>query len=572
MLATPPALAALLAAVLGLGPDTVYYDAVVHTVDDDNPVASAIAIEGDRIVYVGTTTRALALADRQTELIDLDGATILPGLIDAHGHLALLGQLELGVIDLAGTGSYDEVIELVRAAADDAPPGTWILGRGWDHESWPSRALPHHRLLSDAVPDHPVWLGRVDGHAGLANARAMREAGIDASTAAPTGGELIRTDSGEPTGVLIDNAEALIERVVPAGARASTRDLILAGQRMCLGAGLTGVHDMGVSGAQAELYKEMERSGELRLRVYALVGGPAAMRYFDEHDPYDGDRLSVRACKLYMDGAMGSRGAWLLEPYADRPVGPDGAPYVGLNTLDPELVQAVAEHALDRGYQVCTHAIGDRGNRAVLDAYQRALDAAGRSGTDHRFRVEHAQLLAPDDIPRFAELGVIPSMQQRHATSDMRWVEARVGPDRAKGAYAWRSLLDTGVVIAGGSDFPVEPHNPFWTFYAAITRQDHAGSPAGGWLPEERMTRPEALRSLTIWAAHAAFQEDRLGSLRRGKQADFVVIDRDVMRIPPAEILGTQVLRTVVAGRAVYAVDEDSVNGSDRGGTGSGGD
>jgi len=266
-----------------------------------------------------------------------------------------------------------------------------------------------------------------------------------------------------------------------------------------------------------------------------------------------GDRITVRACKLYMDGAMGSRGAWMLDAYADRPTGPDGKPYTGLSVSSPDLIEAVAKHGLERGYQVCTHAIGDRGNREVLDAYERAMSQTATRNTDPRFRIEHAQLLSLADIPRFATLGVIPSMQPTHCTSDMRWVDQRVGPDRARGAYAWASLLRNGSRIAAGSDFPVEGHNPFLGFYAAVTREDATGQPTGGWHPSERMTRDETLRAFTLDAAYASFEEQSRGSLAPGKLADFIVVDRDVMTCEPREILGTKVLRTVVGGETVFA-------------------
>lgn len=544
---TPAALLASVAAAAALAaPDAIYHNATIHTANDGAPVAQAIAVEGDRIAAVGTADDVLALADAGTRVIDLGGMTVLPGLIDAHAHLAGLGELEVGTIDLSGTTSYDAVIELVRLRAAELPAGTWILGRGWDHESWPSRELPDHTNLSDMVPDHPVWLTRVDGHAALANDAAMRRAGVTAETESPEGGEIIRGADNRPTGVFIDNAETLVDRVVPVAARGLTRDKIIAGQRMCLAAGLTGVHDMGVPPQQVDLYRQLADAGILKLRVYAVLPGRDAVPYFEEHGILVSDRVTARATKLYMDGAMGSRGAWMLDPYADRPTDDAGLPYTGLTVTEPEFVDFIARHGVEHGYQVCTHAIGDRANRRVLDAYEQA------GASDARFRVEHAQLLHPDDIARFAALGVIPSMQPTHCTSDMRWVAARVGEDRADGAYAWRSLIDSGVTIAGGSDFPVESHNPFLGFYAAVTRQNLDGEPAGGWRPAQRMTRHEALKSFTLWAAHAAFEEHEKGSLEPGKLADFIVIDRDVMACDPADIPETRVLRTVIGGETVY--------------------
>ncbi|MEZ6165225.1 MAG: amidohydrolase [Phycisphaerales bacterium] len=556
MKSTNIVLAALLpllwrASPLHAAPDLIYHNAQIHTANDEMPLAQAIAIEDDRIVAIGDSADLLKLRDTQTQLIDLEGQTVLPGLIDAHAHLSGLGELQVGTIDLSATTSYEEVIEIVRARAAELPEGTWIIGRGWDHESWPSKMLPDHQTLSDIVPDHPVWLLRVDGHAGLANEAAMKEAGIDADTPNPSGGEIIRGENKRPTGVLVDNAESFVESVIPMSARGLTRDQLLAGQRLCLAAGLTGVHDMGVPPAMVELYKQLDQEGLLKLRVYAALPGRDAVRYFSTNGVYISDRFTARATKLYMDGAMGSRGAWMLEPYADRPQDDDGNPYTGLTLMDPEFIDFIARNGVENGYQVCVHAIGDRGNRRTLDAFEQA------GAQNARFRIEHTQLLSPADIPRFKSLGVIPSMQPTHCTSDMRWVEDRVGEERAQGAYAWRSLLDTGVIIAGGSDFPVESHNPFLGFYAAITRQNLDAQPEGGWQPDQRMTRLETLKSFTIWAAYAAFEETEKGTLEIGKLADFIVIDRDIMTCAPADIPATKVLMTVIGGETVFVAAQE---------------
>ncbi len=531
---------------------TAYINANAHTIDPAHPRAEAFLVEGDRFTAVGSNDDIAGLIGHEDTIVDLAGATVLPGLIDAHGHLVGLGQLRAGVVDLTGTTTYDEVIARVRARADETPPGQWILGRGWDNESWPDRALPDHDALSEATPRHPVWLVRVDGHAALANTRAMQLAGIDRATVSPSGGEILRRDNADPTGVFIDNAESLVERHIPASARGDAETLLLAAQDACLRVGLTGVHDMGVPPDLADLLKRMEADGRLKLRVAAAIDARNAIPYFETSAPYHGPRLSVAAAKLYLDGAMGSRGAWLLEPYDDRPRDDNGLPYTGLAVAEPDFIEAVAKHALQKHYQVFTHAIGDRANREVLDAYERASVATGFPLAPARFRIEHAQLLNEHDLPRFAHLGVIASMQPTHCTSDMRWVEDRVGKDRAAGAYAWASLLRTGATVAAGSDFPVESENPFLGFYAAITRQNAQGSPEGGWRPEERMIRAEALRTMTLDAAYAAFQDHRLGSITQGKQADFIVIDRDIMTIEPRDILETTVLRTVIAGEMVY--------------------
>ncbi len=570
------------AAAPGQPPATIYVNGNVYTMDAARGGgvgrAGAIAVFGDRILAVGSDAEVRAMADKNTTVVDLKGATVLPGLIDCHGHVAGLGSFGLGLMDLSRAQSFVDVVASVSRRVREVAPGDWITGGRWDHESWPSRVLPTHGELSGATPENPVWLRRVDGHAGLANAKAMEAAGVTKDTPSPAGGEIIRDAAGNPTGVFVDAAMSLITRVVPAtAAGGTTEELILKAQEMCLAAGLTGVHDAGISPAQIEVYERLANSERLKLRVYAMVAGHAAMKWFEENEPIIGERFTCRAAKLVIDGAMGSRGAWMLEPYADRPTTNDGKPYTGLAVSQPDFIDDVATHALLKGYQVCTHAIGDRGNREVLDAYARAIadfplsaviarsdkvakalqhgEAGRHERGDPRFRIEHAQLLTPADIPRFAALGVIPSMQPTHCTSDMRWVDARVGPDRAKGAYAWASLLKTGVRIAGGSDFPVESHNPFLGLYAAVTRQNEQGEPAGGWMPHERMTREEALRSFTIDAAHAAFEEGLKGSLAPGKYADFIVIDRDLMTCDAKDILGTRVLRTVIAGETVYEVD-----------------
>ena len=534
---------------------TIYRNANVHTLSDP-PRAEAIAVIGDSIWAVGTEAhvRAVVRASGHGDAaeVDLGGATVLPGLIDAHGHMVGLGALGSGVMDLRGTTSYDAVIGMVKQRADQLPPGAWVIGRGWDHESWPEKELPHHTRLSEAVPENPVWLARVDGHAGLANAAAMRAAGIDERTVSPQGGEVLRDESGRPTGVFVDAAEELVGRAVPSVLRGSTEELILRAQAMCLEKGLTGVHDAGVSEREIDVYKRLEREGKLKIRVYAMVHGAEAEGYFRADGAYEGERLSVRSAKYYIDGAMGSRGAWLLGPYADRPTGPGGVAYTGLNVIDVSEVEAAARAGRELNYQVCVHAIGDRGNREVLDSIERAFNGDVALMRAARFRVEHAQLLSPSDIPRFGEMGVIASMQPTHCTSDMRWVDARVGTERAKGAYAWASLLRTGATLAFGSDFPVESHDPLLGFFAGVTRQNADMEPSGGWHAEQRLTREECLHAFTAGAAFAGFMEDRVGVLRPGMMADFIALDRDLLTCEPAEVTGARVLLNVISGEAVF--------------------
>lgn len=575
---------------------TLYIHANIHTMDAARPRAEAMLVTNGHIVAIGSANDVRIAADAITpgpqprtgpnapREVDLRGRTVLPGLVDCHGHMSGLGSLHLGIVDLARTRSYDEVIDRVAARAKSSPKGAWVVGRGWDHESWPEKALPTHELLSRACPDNPVVLSRVDGHAMLANAAAMSVAGITAETASPAGGEILHDKSGAPTGVFVDNAMDVVASHVPRSVRPDPESALLKAQELCLSAGLTGVHDAGVGPMELEVYQRLEAEGRLKLRVYAMVSAAYAPDWFEKHGLKKGDgqvngrdeRLTIRAAKMYIDGALGSRGAWLLEPYADRSAADDGTPYTGLAVRQPADVEALAADGLKRGYQVCTHAIGDRGNREVLDAYVKAIRAVARlryageaniagpvqpppfASVVHgvalaaRFRVEHAQLLSPEDIPRFAGWHIIASMQATHCTTDMRWIDARVGPERAKGAYAWASLLASGAVVAGGSDFPVESHNPFLGLYAAITRQNDRGEPAGGWMPQERMTREEALRSYTTAAVYAGLAETQRGELRAGMQADFIVIDRDVMTIEPREILGTKVLMTVVGGEVAW--------------------
>jgi len=537
---------------------TIYRNATIYTGSKENPRAEAMSVRQGRVIGIGglDEVRTTIRRGEAAREIDLEERVVLPGIIDAHGHMAGLGAFGLGVLELSSARSFEHVVKAAAAAAELKAPGVWVLGGRWDHESWISKQLPTHAELSKAVPDHPVWLRRVDGHAGIANARALELVGIDKNTQSPPGGEILRDASGQPTGVLVDNAMALIEARIPASARGRGEDLLLKAQELCLAAGLTGVHDAGISPPDIEVYRSLKEDGRLKLRMYLMVSGPYAMKYYDANRPIIDERLTVRAAKLYMDGAMGSRGAWLFEPYADRPEDDQGNPYTGLAVNSPEYIEAVARHGLEKGYQVCTHAIGDRGNAEVLDAYERALRSrpgfADMEHFNHRFRIEHAQLLRMDDINRFALWGVIASMQPTHCTSDMRWVEDRVGPTRARGAYAWRTILDSGAVVAGGSDFPVESHNPFLGFYAAVTRQDLQGNPEGGWMPHQKMTREEALHAFTLGAAYASFEESQKGSLEEGKLADFIVIDRDIMTCDEREIPGTKVLRTVIGGETVY--------------------
>ena len=527
--------------------DLVIVNARIYTAEGARPIVEAMAVRGGRVIFTGDAVGARALAGQNTRVLDLDGGTVIPGMTDAHLHVAGVGD-RLRSVDLMGTTSYAEVIARVVERAKNTPKGQWIEGRGWDQNDWGDTRWPDHAALSQAVPDHPVILTRVDGHAVLVNAAAMRAANLTRTTAAPSGGEIIKRPDGEPMGVLVDNAENLVARVVPPPTRAQVKESIKAAIAEMHRWGLTSVHDAGASAQVLELYEELGRENALNIRLYAMISdhAPTVDAWFRRGPlagAYDGT-LWVRSVKLYQDGALGSRGAALLEPYTDD------ARTSGLLVSAPAHIRAMADRALVAGFQINTHAIGDRGNRLVLDAYEAALKA--RPTADHRFRIEHAQILHSDDIPRFAQLGVIPSMQASHQTSDMYWAGNRLGEGRLRGAYAWRSLIATNVVIPNGSDAPVEYVDPLISFKASVARQDARNWPVGGWFPEQRMTREEALLSMTLWAAYAAFQENELGSLTPGKRADFVVLSQDIMRVPTEVLQDTRVLSTWVGGKPMY--------------------
>lgn len=525
--------------------DLVVVNAVVHTMDPARPAAQALAVAGGRIVAVGDEAAVRALVGPGTEVLDADGAAVVPGLIDAHGHVMGLGRA-LRILDLAGTESAGQIAEMVREAAADRAPGEWILGRGWDQNDWAEKAFPDHALLDAAAPDHPVWLGRIDGHAGWANTRAMEAAGVTAATPDPDGGRIERDPRGAPTGVFIDNAEILIDDAIDEPGAEELDERLAAARDHLLAVGLTGVHDMGIDPTTVRRYREWDAAGRLGPRIAGYLSGARTMSWWEQEGRVGagpGDRFRVVGVKFYADGALGSRGAALLEPYADDP---DNR---GLFVTRPGSLAAGVARAVELGLQPAIHAIGDAGNRSALDAIERAIAAAPGGPAP---RIEHAQVVALADIPRFAALGVIASVQPTHATSDMYWAEDRVGPDRIRGAYAWRRLRDGGAAMTCGSDFPVERVNPFHGLHAAVTRTDAEGWPDGGWRPEERLTREEALACFTRDAATAAGMDGEVGSLEVGKRADFLILDADPMTVPEPAIRDIGVVRTVIDGETVW--------------------
>jgi hypothetical protein len=481
-------------------------------------------------------------------VVDVATGFVIPGLIDAHAHLTSLGSAREEV-DLRGVDTLEEAARRVKARVDKAAPGAWIRGGSWDQSLWPGGEFPTAAVLDAVAPHHPVWLRRVDGHASWANSEAMRLAKVTKESQAPSDGQILRDKDGNPTGVFIDGAKSLITRVMPRQSADDYRRQILGGQELCLQAGLTGIHDAGIDRIETPVYRSLDREGKLKLRVYGMASSRDDHEVESVSHPPEpaqpSDRFVLRAIKLFMDGARGSRGGLLFEPYADDPGNS------GLQLIDPKVLEATTEMALRHGWQVCTHAIGDKGNDIVLTAYATALQAVP-TAKDPRLRIEHAQVVRRSDIERFRKWGIIASMQPSHASDDMRWADARLGAERAQGAYAWRWFLDGGVRLAFGSDFPVEVVNPFWGIYAALTRQDEKGYPKGGWHPDQRMSLEETLRAFTAGSAYAAFDENRLGTLKPGMRADMIVLDRDLFKVEPIDVLKTKVLATIVEGELVF--------------------
>jgi len=517
----------------------------IYTLDAHLPVVDSLVLREGRVAFAGH--RGDIDVPTSERVIDLGGRAVLPGLVDAHGHLMYLARGRL-TLNAAGATSEESIAQMVRVAAEKAGPDEWLGGRGWDQNLWPGRAFPTRGSLDRAAPRNPVVLVRVDGHASWCNSAALQAAGIARDTRDPTGGIVVRDVHGEPTGLLIDTAQRLVQRAEPLPPDArfdqAVRDAIVE----CLAAGLTGIHEMGVTLFALASYRRLIERGQFPFRDYAAVAGRSeeTWDFYRERGPEEiGDgQVLVRAFKLLSDGALGSRGAALHSPYCDD------LENKGLLLIPHDELSRLTKEAAERGFQVCVHAIGDRANTLTLDTFEQLL-AARPETRDLRLRVEHAQILTDADIPRFRALGVVPSMQATHCTSDMPWAEERLGPDRLRGAYAWRSLLDTGVVIAGGSDFPVESPNPFYGIYASVTRRPLSGDDRG-WQPGQRMTREEAVRSFTTWNAYASHQEGDVGALAPGRRADLIVCSDDVFTCPESRIKDIVPLVTMVGGEVAY--------------------
>ncbi len=541
------------------GADMILRNGKIVTVDEAIGVAEAIAIRGDRILAVGSNAQIDALANDSTEVIDLQGKLAIPGFIEGHGHFTSLGHAKMN-LDLMAVRNWGEVIEMVAAAVAKATPGDWIVGRGWHQEKWDEvprgavEGFPTHHGVSAVSPDNPVFLSHASGHASFANKKAMDLAGISAATSDPPGGEILRDDQGQPIGVFRERASALISRAQSvSGDRESGTDLtrraIELATKECLSKGVTSFQDAGSSFSIINTLAEMADSGELGIRLWVMIREPNA-RIRANIDRYKtlqrvgNNYLTVGGIKRSIDGALGSRGAWLLEPYADSPQS------TGLATATIEDVTETAQIAIEHGLQLCVHAIGDRANREVLNIFEKTF-AANAQKKDLRWRIEHAQHLHVDDIPRFGQLGVIASMQGIHCTSDAPWVLARLGYERAgEGAYVWQNLMESGAVVTNGTDTPVEDVSPIASYYATVSRRLDDGSV---FFADQRMSRMEALRSYTIDAAYAAFEDDLKGTLTPGKLADIVVLSQDILSIAEEEIPQTQVQMTIVGGKIAYS-------------------
>jgi len=533
--------------------DILFKNANVYTANDQQSRAEAVAVTGNRIVFVGSNADGQNYVGRATKVIDLHGQTMLPGLTDAHHHLLGVGFREM-TLNLEGVNSLQDFLAKVKARVDTKQPGEWVTGRGWIETFWTPPVFPTRWDLDKIAPNNPVFLDRADGHGAVANSQALKIAGIDKNTPSPFGGEISKDKAtGEPNGMVLDAAQDLIQRHIPATTAADAERAVLLGVQRDVQLGWTQVQVPGGSFAEVEIFKKLHDEGKIKLRIYAALSapGPEAQRLMRDGAIIGADdyHLTVRALKLYADGSLGSRSAALLQPYADKPE------TSGFLTIKEADLQPVLQEALRKGIQIETHAIGDLGNRFILDQYEKAMSAVPKAQwkiASPRWRVEHSQIVNPADIPRFAKLGVIPSMQPSHAIGDLHFAPSRLGIDRLAGAYAWQSFIKSGSIVPGGSDAPVERGEPMIEFYAAVARKDMKGFSGAGWHPEEAATREQALKMLTIWPAYAAFEEKLRGSIEVGKFADFTVLSADIMKLPEMEILKTRCVMTVIGGQIVY--------------------
>lgn len=542
--------------------DIIFKNGTIYTVNEKQPTVEAVAVKGNKILALGSVEEVEKFKGEKTQIIDLQGKTMTPGFIEGHAHIMGVGYNELN-LDLMNVKSYEEMVEKVREAAAKAQPGQWILGRGWHQEKWDVKpdkmvkGFQTHQLLSAASPNNPVFLRHASGHAAIANAKAMEIAGVNQLSIeslkqnSQEGGEILRDELGNPTGIFSERSMSLIASKIPENTAETDAQALELAIKACWRNGITSFHDAGAGRENIELFKQFQREGKLGIRLYPMLTGfdlDLVYEYFKNGPIIDSTHfLSIRSVKLNCDGALGSRGAWLLEPYTDRP------DFSGLATYSMDTVLKVSREGLKAGFQICAHAIGDRANQEILNRYEQAINENPDKAKDHRFRIEHAQHLHPNDIARFGKLGVIPAMQAIHMSSDRPWAIDRLGEKRiVEGAYMWQSLLMSGAKIVNGTDAPVEPLAPLPSFYASVSRMTLKGEPAGGYEPAEKMTRDQALRSYTLDAAFGEFEEKYKGSIEVGKLADFTIFSKDIMTVSEKEILETEVVMTVVNGKVVY--------------------
>ncbi len=543
--------------------DLIIHNGTIYTVDENNPMVDAVGIKEGRIAYVGDFEDLQGRISESTVVLDLQGHTMTPGWIEGHGHFMGMGYNKLE-LDLREAANYQELVDQVAAAVAQSQPGDWILGRGWHQSKWDQKpdtlvkGFQTHGQESAVSPDNPVYLRHASGHAGFANAKAMELAGVknlqteNAPAGLADGGEIISDALGNPTGIFNERAMTLITKHIPNTTDEKDRQALKLAVDECLKHGITGFHDAGIDQQTIDLYKESIDNGALKIRLWAMLSGrdTTLLETWYQSGPelgYGNDHLTIRAIKMYMDGALGSRGAWLLEEYTDRPG------HFGHETTPIESLSQLSAEALEHGFQVCAHAIGDRANREVLDQYEMAFKNNPIAATDARFRIEHAQHIDPEDIPRFGKMGVIAAMQGIHMASDRPWAIDRLGLRRIEdGAYVWQKLLQSGAIVVNGSDVPVEPLYPLASFYASVSRTTLLGTPEGGYEADQRMTRDQALRSYTLDAAYSAFEEDLKGSIEVGKLADFAVFSENIMEAPAKDLLKAKVTHTIIGGK-VYA-------------------
>ena len=538
--------------------DLIIENGIIYTMDDFNPIAESVAVRSGKIIGVGSNYYIQSFIGNNTKVLDLKGATMVPGLIEGHGHFMGLGYAKMR-LDLSTVSSYDELVDMVSGAVAEAKPGEWILGRGWHQSKWEPVPVPlvkgfqTHDKLSAISPNNPVWLTHASGHAAFGNAKAMELAGVTSETEFGFGGEIIKDLRGNPTGVFNERAQGLVSQYVETESddNNSQRALELAVQA-CLENGITSFQDAGSGSNSINAYREGLSSNSLRIRLYVMLTSrdPDLLKEWYKKGPEIGtgnDYLTIRSIKLNTDGALGSRGAWLLDSYTDRPG------HFGMATQSMDYVYEVSRDGLANGFQVNSHAIGDRANREVLDQYEKVFNENPKLAENHRWRIEHAQHIDPADIPRFGLMGVIPAIQGIHMASDRPWAINRLGRQRIiESAYVWRDLIDSGAILINGTDVPVEPIDPIASIYASTARKTLKGKPEGGYEPNQKMTRLEALKSYTINAAYGAFEEDIKGSIEIGKYADFTVLSQNIITVPEDQILNTKVRYTIINGQIEY--------------------